>query len=143
MTETNLNEAGAEALGAPSVTEAEVEQWQRDDEEGPDMNEGTEFAEKHPLVDEDEDLDGDEVNPYDIPVTNVDVTFLTNVQDDGEGMTLGEAANVAALNLIRIGLDGYNVMLTDRDTGRQWVATGGVFIELAVAPEEQVDATTD
>lgn len=81
-----------------------------------------------------------EVNAYDIEVTDVDVSFKTGVQQGDGPMSLGVAANIAAINLIRVGLDGYDVLYTDTPTGRQWIGRDGAFIAVT---QEAKDADSD
>lgn len=87
--------------------------------------------------------DADDVNVYDIEVSDVDVSFQTGIGPaimGSDTFTLGDAANAAAINLIRVGLDGYAILYTDRPTGRQWIAQDGRFVAV---PQEESDAATD
>lgn len=68
--------------------------------------------------------DAEEINPYDVSLENCDITFITRVS---EVSTLGEAAEVTALNIIRYGLDSYYLLYTDTDTGQQYISEGGKF----------------
>lgn len=75
-------------------------------------------------------LDDGFVDPTTIPLSRCHVSFLTDVTLDDTG-TLAEAAEIAALNLMRFGLDDYYVLYVDPETDRRWIAQYGNFRELA------------
>lgn len=62
-----------------------------------------------------------------------EITFLINV----EGVTdLAEALDVAAINLLRHGMDNFHILATDPDTDRQWIIHNGEVSEAQEAADE-------
>lgn len=57
-----------------------------------------------------------------IPLSRCDLTFLIHVDDVTH---LHQAVDVAALNMIRYGLDSFHILATDPDTGRRWILRDG------------------
>lgn len=58
----------------------------------------------------------------DISLSKCEISFLMNVSGVED---LGEALDVAAINLGRFGIDSFYVIATDPDTDRQWVIHNG------------------
>lgn len=69
----------------------------------------------------------------DISLSRCEIQFLMNVTDVED---LGEALDVAAINLGRYGMDSFFVVATDPDTGRSWVLHQG-----EVSTQEQLAET--
>lgn len=69
----------------------------------------------------------------DISLSRCEISFLMNVTDVDD---LGEALDVAAINIGRFGLDSFFVVATDPDSGREWIIHSG-----QVHTRQELDAT--
>ena len=82
--------------------------------------------------------DDAEIDPYEIELAECEVMFITKVSGVAN---LGEAAEVAALNIIRNGLDSYYILYTNDETGEQYLSEAGRFAE--VPDHDRDDAGAD
>jgi len=72
-----------------------------------------------------------------IPMKNAQVGFLINVSDVSDA---GEAMNRAAISMLRFGMDDFYVMVTDTDTGDEYLVRDG---EIIPATAEAIASITE
>lgn len=81
-----------------------------------------ELREQGVTSEEPEDLQEEDAESDFYPLSRCEVTFLMNVTDVD---SLTEALDVAAVSIARYGLDSFQMLATDPDTGRRWLVHHG------------------
>ena len=76
----------------------------------------------------------------DIPLTNCQIEFVIPVHSVSD---LSEALDVAAVSLIRLGMDSFHIKATDPDTGDSWVIHNGEVWTAEDYLNGVADGTTD
>lgn len=88
----------------------------------------TEETPETPEVEPEEEAASEEPEAFDlediedVDLERCDLAFLINLVDI---KSLSEAVDIAAVNLGRYGLDAFQILATDPDTGRQWIIHDG------------------